>query len=214
MKIGGYFQCPACGESAIGAVSKSGRKEFVKLDRAHVEFLRLFDPPADDDGNAGGRVMAAEPPSPRLALLERAKAMGLTFGDCVGAFKAEDTDPYLVYAQENMRRDGATEIDDEAVVSHSDDGGAYVMAWVWVDDRDIWTGEVDSDGKPCRCVNHYEHLECERVEEGDEPPAWTMQWSSECNDQCPYCDAEIEPCATTYLGLDGKPEPEAKINDG
>lgn len=48
MKIGGYFQCPACGESAVGLVSKSGRKEFVKLDRSHVEFLRLFEPPTDE----------------------------------------------------------------------------------------------------------------------------------------------------------------------
>jgi hypothetical protein len=45
MKIGGYFQCPACGESAVGVVSKRGRKEFVKLDREHVAFLRLFEPP-------------------------------------------------------------------------------------------------------------------------------------------------------------------------
>ena len=53
MKIGGYFQCPACGEAAVGLVSKSGRKEFVKLDRAHVEFLGLFDPPEEDAESAG-----------------------------------------------------------------------------------------------------------------------------------------------------------------
>jgi predicted RNA-binding Zn-ribbon protein involved in translation (DUF1610 family) len=49
MKIGGYFRCPMCGESAVGLVSKSGRKEFVRLDRQHVEFLGLFDPPEDDE---------------------------------------------------------------------------------------------------------------------------------------------------------------------
>jgi hypothetical protein len=48
MKIGGYFQCPACKESAVGIVSKSGRKEFVRLDREHVEFLRLFEAPEND----------------------------------------------------------------------------------------------------------------------------------------------------------------------
>lgn len=48
MKIGAYFQCPVCGESAVGLVSKSGSKEFVKLDRSHVEFLRLFEPPTDE----------------------------------------------------------------------------------------------------------------------------------------------------------------------
>jgi len=45
MRIGGYFQCPSCGESAVGLVSKDGRKEFVKLNRDHVAFLRLFEPP-------------------------------------------------------------------------------------------------------------------------------------------------------------------------
>jgi hypothetical protein len=45
VKIGAYFQCPACKESAVGVVSKRGRKEFVRLDRGHVEFLGLFDPP-------------------------------------------------------------------------------------------------------------------------------------------------------------------------
>lgn len=32
----------------MAVVSKRGRKEFVKLDREHVDFLGLFDPPADD----------------------------------------------------------------------------------------------------------------------------------------------------------------------
>jgi len=45
MRIGGYFQCPSCGESAVGLVSKDDRKEFVKLNRDHVAFLRLFEPP-------------------------------------------------------------------------------------------------------------------------------------------------------------------------
>lgn len=45
MKIGGYFQCPQCKESAVGVVSKSGWKVFVRLDRSHAQFLGLFDPP-------------------------------------------------------------------------------------------------------------------------------------------------------------------------
>lgn len=49
MKIGGYFQCPSCGESAVGVVSKRGRKEFVKLDREHVDFLRLFEQPGENE---------------------------------------------------------------------------------------------------------------------------------------------------------------------
>lgn len=32
-----------------------------------------------------------------------------------------------------LNRDGELEIDDNAVVSESDDGGAYVQAWVWIE---------------------------------------------------------------------------------
>lgn len=35
----------------------------------------------------------------------------------------------------NFVREGECEIDDWAVVSKGDDGGAYVMAWVWVTDE-------------------------------------------------------------------------------
>lgn len=43
MRIGGYSQCPVCKESAVGLISKNGSKVFVKLDRKHVEFVRLFE---------------------------------------------------------------------------------------------------------------------------------------------------------------------------
>jgi ATP-dependent protease HslVU (ClpYQ) peptidase subunit len=35
-----------------------------------------------------------------------------------------------------LYKEGELEIDDDAVVSHGDDHGAYVMAWVWVEDED------------------------------------------------------------------------------
>lgn len=35
-------------------------------------------------------------------------------------------------AKEQLQKDGELEIDDDAVVSISEDGGAYVQAWVWV----------------------------------------------------------------------------------
>lgn len=34
-------------------------------------------------------------------------------------------------------KDGVLEVDDDAVVSISEDGGAYVMAWVWVGNEEI-----------------------------------------------------------------------------
>jgi len=58
---------------------------------------------------------------------------------------AEITIPKVISQQEADRReiiemarndnpicDGELEIDDNAVVSHGEDNGAYVQAWVWV----------------------------------------------------------------------------------
>ena len=42
---------------------------------------------------------------------------------------------YFEQAKELWHRDGECEIDSDAVVSVSDDGGAYVQAWVWVADK-------------------------------------------------------------------------------
>lgn len=41
-------------------------------------------------------------------------------------------DRYREKADEEHGRDGECEIDDDAVVSISEDGGAYVASWVWV----------------------------------------------------------------------------------
>jgi len=41
---------------------------------------------------------------------------------------------YVEAAKEFEHKDGECEIDSDAVVSLSDDAGAYVMAWVWVDE--------------------------------------------------------------------------------
>ena len=43
---------------------------------------------------------------------------------------------YLVAAQENYAQEGSLEFDDNAVVSISEDGGAYVMGWLWIDDKE------------------------------------------------------------------------------
>jgi len=41
---------------------------------------------------------------------------------------------YVDLARQKWQKEGEIEIDDNAVVSISDDGGAYVQAWVWVYD--------------------------------------------------------------------------------
>jgi hypothetical protein len=40
-------------------------------------------------------------------------------------------------AADDVAREGECEIDDDAMVSRSDDPGAYVQAWVWVPNSDI-----------------------------------------------------------------------------
>lgn len=46
-------------------------------------------------------------------------------------------DQYRAAAKLFHHEEGECEIDDKAVVSVSDEGGAYVQAWVWVDDSQL-----------------------------------------------------------------------------
>lgn len=41
---------------------------------------------------------------------------------------------YIDAARDEYHKDGEIEIDDGAIVSRGEDHGAYVLAWVWVDD--------------------------------------------------------------------------------
>lgn len=50
---------------------------------------------------------------------------------------------YRQRAQDCIHRDGEIEIDDNAVVSTGADRGAYVAAWVWVEDDDKEDGDAD-----------------------------------------------------------------------
>jgi hypothetical protein len=66
---------------------------------------------------------------------------GLTYGQAVNLFAARQRrdephlDAYIARARDQWHRDGEVEIDDPGViVSAGDDPGAYVLAWVWVDD--------------------------------------------------------------------------------
>ncbi len=131
------------------------------------------------------------------AALRTLVAKGLTFGHCTDAFRpsSEDELAYVQQAEAQDHHDGELEIPSNAVVSLGDNGGAYVMAWVWVSDKDIWKGETDDEGEPCRCINHYTCEECDE--------SWTDQWSCACNDRCPTCDHEIEPHETVELNLHG-----------
>jgi hypothetical protein len=43
---------------------------------------------------------------------------------------------YFRERADNLTEEGRLEVDEEAVVSLSEDGGAYVQAWLWVEDED------------------------------------------------------------------------------
>jgi hypothetical protein len=44
---------------------------------------------------------------------------------------------YAEKAKELFEREGSCEVDENPLVSISDDKGAYVMAWLWVSDGDL-----------------------------------------------------------------------------
>lgn len=69
-----------------------------------------------------------------VSLLRHMRKEGLTFGDCIAVFGADQTDPFVLAARKSHHRDGEIEIDDVTVVSRGGDGsGAYVLAWIWVE---------------------------------------------------------------------------------
>ncbi len=68
-------------------------------------------------------------------LLRQAIAKGMTAGMALNVFAESRSDTesaFLEAARENHAREGELEFDDNAVVSLSEDGGAYVMGWRWV----------------------------------------------------------------------------------
>lgn len=54
---------------------------------------------------------------------------------------AQPDEWYREQAKATLHRDGELEIDDNAVVSTGADRGAYVAAWVWVEDPEEEGGE-------------------------------------------------------------------------
>jgi hypothetical protein len=132
-------------------------------------------------------------------LLTEAKKAGLSFAACIEAFAPETQDEkiYAEYARARRAVPGECEIDEPTVVSIGADPGAYVMAWIWITDAEIWQGPTDSDGKPCRRINHYHCKAC--------AVSWQDQWSCACNDECPRCYSETEPRKSVELDLQGNP---------
>ncbi len=70
-------------------------------------------------------------------LITRLEALideGLVFSQALDAFARRQPPGLRAYADRVEIREGELEVDDNAIVSEST-GGAYVMAWSWVDDE-------------------------------------------------------------------------------
>lgn len=59
------------------------------------------------------------------------------------ALNDPDRQLYVAYAREHLGRDGVIEIDDDAIISGSDDDGEYVQAWLWVHASDVGLATED-----------------------------------------------------------------------
>lgn len=75
-------------------------------------------------------------------------ATRMHIAEYVQATTAGDANKAFIDAAQDQTREGELEVDDSAIVSASDDG-AYVMAWLWVENADagIKTERpLDADG--------------------------------------------------------------------
>jgi hypothetical protein len=113
----------------------------------------------------------------------------------VDAPRSDEESAFLIQAQDEWAKDGEIEIDDHAVVSVSDDGGAYVQAWVWVD------GPEDDDGfEECpSCLDPMSYDEQDACTTCQEKYSAQGDSSPEI-DSCSACGASID----NGEGYDGK----------
>lgn len=67
-------------------------------------------------------------------------------------------DPDTIEKAQGQCRDGELEVDEGAIVSRGDDDGAYVMAWLWVEDTLCRYCDLSAYGSPHGdvCVDCYE----------------------------------------------------------
>jgi hypothetical protein len=87
---------------------------------------------------------------------------------------------------------GATAVDRIAALMPSASAalGAAEDAGFVIDERPVLDGPTDTEGQPCRHVNHYECVCGEN---------WTDQWSCQCDDECPVCGRKISPHSSDYI---------------
>jgi hypothetical protein len=93
------------------------------------------------------RTTAGETLVSTSADIQDADSPGVPVGTWVVAedSDSEQDEKYREAARKLHHKDGECEIDDGAIVSLSDDGGAYVAAWVWVYDSDAGIEEEEEE---------------------------------------------------------------------
>lgn len=111
------------------------------------------------------------------ALLREAVALGLKAGEALNVF-AESRGPeelaFLAAAKEHHTSEGDLEFDDNAVVSLSDDNGAYVMGWKWVDLSELATPHNLLDALQMRFANVQVLIEDQDVDDDFAPHELTF----------------------------------------
>jgi hypothetical protein len=132
-----------------------------------------------DIATNGGEVFSSLDDEGIDKLCESINHAGLSAGAALNILGDDPPDAYGLAALARSK-DGELEVHEPTIVSHSDDGGAYVVAWMWVSDSEAG---VVPDEDEAKFRNHYRHC-------GQE---WTDDWSCQCNDRCPVCRKEIEP---------------------
>lgn len=68
----------------------------------------------------------------------------IEFAAAVKHFHDPEDAGWIAMAQERYQDYGSIEIDDDAILSKSDEG-AYVMAWVWISNEDMGVIEEDEN---------------------------------------------------------------------
>lgn len=90
----------------------------------------------DDEGALAHPVTqdipVADQQNVRLALLNELKDSGMIIGECIQVLAEPDGDLYVQAAKQIVAGDDDLEIDEQSVLSPSDNG-SWVLAWLWVD---------------------------------------------------------------------------------
>lgn len=109
-----------------------------------------------------------------------------TIAEAIEAFGVDaDKDRYAQAAKRLYAEEGRIEFDDKVALS-AGEGGAYVLAWVWVPDdalEDSPSGDGDGHASSSFVTSQFRnHYKCPAC--GHE---WSDVWSAQCDDDCPSC---------------------------